>query len=155
MCALHPDADDQWITLVARVAETVGGVATQLTAAPAAAGRGLFARSGTTDAAMTARTVRGRAKPPSLATAGAGLLGGVVLGAPIAPLTAIASVKLPVAAAVGADPVHQNGGGVRERVWPRAVRWPCGLELLADFATGVVSTSISSPGWQSSATHNA
>ena len=25
MCALDPDADDQWITLIARVAETVGG----------------------------------------------------------------------------------------------------------------------------------
>ncbi len=106
-CALDPDADDQRIALIARVAQAVGGVAAHPTAAPAAPGSWLFARSRATDAAMTARTLRGRAKPPPLATARADLLGGVVLGAPIARLTAIASVKLTVVAAIGADPLHR------------------------------------------------
>ena len=43
----------------------------------------------------------------ALAAAGANLLGGVVLGAPIARSAAPAGVQLPVVAAVDADPVHR------------------------------------------------
>ena len=153
--ALDPHTDPHRVALIAGVAQAVSGVAAHLTAAPTTPRCGQLARAGATDAAMTARPLRGWAKPPPLAATGADFLGGVVLGAPIASSAASARVQLPVIAAVGAHALHQNGGGVRERCCPRAARCPAGLERLAGLATGVVSISISSEGWQSSATHNA
>ena len=97
---------------------------------------------------MTPRPLVGRAKPPPLAATRADLLGGVVLGTPIALRAAPAGVQLPILIAVSADALHQaqNGGGVRERRCPRAARSLAGFERPAGLATGAVSTSISSEG---------
>ena len=114
--ALDPDADDQRVALIARVAEPVRSVAAHATAAHTCPGSGLLAWCFAANAPPAARSRPGRSELLASPAAGADLLLGVVLGAPIARLAALARVKLSVIAAVGADSLHQKGGGVRERL---------------------------------------